>query len=140
MYRNYVRQLRDLVDNLEFVEPIEAQQYVNQLQTITNSLINVITQQDTEHNLTVKLGQEFQIERDENTSTGYSWDAVVSDGLEIVNDQQFRSVNRPGYGGKRVWTLRATKKGPQIFTAVYKKPWLMQTDEDTVYTVNINVE
>lgn len=98
MYHNYIRELRDLVDTLEFIEPVEAIQYVDDLQNVTNNLIKTI-QKGHNCDLIVELGQEFKVERDENLSTGYSWEAIVSNGLEIIGDEKLR-------GGRTSWLKR----------------------------------
>lgn len=70
----------------------------------------------------VKMGHIFTIILPENESTGYSWHSEVTCGLKIIKDE-YESNERKGEMGKRIWTIKATKKGLQDFTAYYQRSW-----------------
>jgi len=88
--------------------------------------------------MTVRRGQTFVLRRPERSSTGFSWQPRVSNGLEIIRDETV-PANQPGGNGLRIWTIRATQTGPQQFTAVYRQPWPGGETSDRVYRVKINV-
>jgi inhibitor of cysteine peptidase len=45
----------------------------------------------------------------------------------------------PGASGTHEWTIKATGKGQQQFTAVYKRPWEPTTGNETTFTLNVKV-
>lgn len=96
---------------------------------------------DSEPPITLAIGNKTEISLKENPSTGYSWNATVTDGLKIVNDSyiQEESKMRVGVGGLRVYELEAVSPGNQTFSAVYKRPWEQPSAEDVTYKMSVIV-
>ncbi len=86
----------------------------------------VYTANDSGKTVPLVLQQSLSIRLAENPTTGYAWNATVTDGLQIV-DTAFtldaQAANLSGAGGVRNWTVKATKAGTQRFSAVYVRPW-----------------
>lgn len=95
---------------------------------------------DNGKTITVDEGASIIITLDENPTTGYSWNETVTSGLSVV-DNKFVSSNTGliGSGGVHEWTIKATGKGMQQFTAVYKRPWEPAAGNETTFTISITV-
>jgi inhibitor of cysteine peptidase len=95
---------------------------------------------DNGKTITVNEGASIKISLDENPTTGYSWNETATSGLSIV-DSKYVSSNSGlvGAGGVHEWTIKATGKGMQQFTAIYKRPWEPTAGNETTFTINISV-
>lgn len=95
---------------------------------------------DNGKTITVNEGSLIKINLDENPTTGYSWNETISPGLAIIDSTYISSGSgMMGAGGVHEWTLKATGKGPQQFSAVYKRPWEPIAGNETTFTLNILV-
>lgn len=66
----------------------------------------------------------FVVLLDENTTTGYRWNASCTDGLKIVGDNYIPSDTALiGSGGIRAYTVEIIKNGTQSFSAVNARSW-----------------
>jgi predicted secreted protein len=89
----------------------------------------------------VSLNQIFQITREENPSTGFTYfKEEVSNGLKLLKSETIKSesaVKRHLYGspGYHIWTLKATRVGKQSVVLYYGQEW----DETTWETKTVNV-
>gem|GEM_PF-321062 len=109
----------ELIDNLTFAEKME----------IIQKRI------DTQPPIVMKIGTTTDIYLEENPTTGYSWNATVTDGLKVVNDSYSQTSDmKIGGGGDHHWTIEATVAGNQTFSAVYKRPWEEPSPDDATYT------
>ena len=90
-----------------------------------------------EYTITRK-GEVFDISREANPSTGYSWVATTSKGLKIIHSEVLEG-RLPGLPGSQVWTIRATGKGKQWLKATYKRSWEAVTADALHYTLNVLV-
>jgi inhibitor of cysteine peptidase len=88
--------------------------------------IPVYTINDSGETVPLGLQQNLSVRLPENPTTGYSWNASVTDGLRII-DTAFMpdaaAASMVGVGGVRNWTIQGTKAGTQKFTAVYVRPF-----------------
>ncbi|HIH03995.1 MAG TPA: hypothetical protein HA263_09170 [Methanoregulaceae archaeon] len=91
-----------------------------------NTTMAVYTANDSGKTVPLGLQKSLSIRLPENPTTGYSWNASVTDGLQIV-DTAFtldaQAANLTGAGGVRNWTVKAVTAGTQRFGAVYVRPW-----------------
>lgn len=95
---------------------------------------------DNGKTITISEGSTIKISLDENPTTGYSWNDTVTSGLTIVDSKYVSSgSDLMGAGGVHEWTLKATGKGQQQFSAVYKRPWEPIAGNETTFTLNILV-
>ncbi len=95
---------------------------------------------DNGKTITVNEGASIKISLDENPTTGYSWNETVTSGLTIVDSEYVGGDSgTAGAGGVHEWTIKATGKGQQQFTAVYKRPWEPIAGNETTYTLNVTV-
>jgi inhibitor of cysteine peptidase len=94
---------------------------------------------DNGKTVTVNDGSTISINLSENPSTGYAWNVTTSSGLVITNDTYIQGAGRLGASGTHEWTIKATGKGEQQFTAIYKRPWEPLTGNETSFTLKINV-
>jgi inhibitor of cysteine peptidase len=94
---------------------------------------------DNGKTVTINDGSTFSINLTENPSTGYSWNVSSTSGLTITNDTYTQGASMPGASGTHEWTIKATGKGQQQFTAVYKRPWEPTTGNETTFTLNVKV-
>lgn len=92
---------------------------------------------------TMMLNDTRSIYLKENPTTGYGWNATISEGLRIEEDTYIADPVSPGIvgsGGVHFWLIRAVEKGNQTFDAVYNRPWEPATPEDLRYLLTITVE
>jgi len=109
----------------------------------TTSGPKVLTDFDTGHEITVAVGEVFDVELPSNRTTGYNW-SEQSTG-EVVVEQVGKPVYVPnpapfgmvGVGGKEIWRFRATKAGRQTLRLDYARPW--ESGVTPVRTVSFNV-
>ena len=81
---------------------------------------------DSGRTVPLGFGQDLIIRLPENPTTGYSWNASVTDGLLITNTVYAPDVhptNMVGVGGTRTWTVRAVQGGTGQFEAIYVRPF-----------------
>jgi inhibitor of cysteine peptidase len=95
---------------------------------------------DNGKTITVNEGVSIKVSLDENPTTGYSWNETVTAGLTVVDSKYVSSGSgMMGAGGVHEWTLKATGKGQQQFSAVYKRPWEPIAGNETTFALNISV-
>ncbi len=89
----------------------------------------------------VTQNTQFSVVLAENPSTGFTWNATLSPGLELQSDyhKDDPSTGRPGAGGTHTWVMVAKVTGDQKFSAIYKRSWEPVTGNETAYSVNIRV-
>ncbi len=81
---------------------------------------------DSGRTVPLGVGQGLTIRLPENPTTGYAWNASVTDGLLIVDSAYTpdpHPTNMVGVGGTRTWTVRGVRAGTQQFDAVYVRPF-----------------
>ncbi|WP_246589325.1 protease inhibitor I42 family protein [Methanofollis formosanus] len=90
----------------------------------------------------VAAGSIVQVDLRENPTTGYEWNATISDGLNLINDT-YTVDSHPegmvGVGGTRTWLLETAGEGEQTFSAIYKRPWENTTGTEENFTLVLNV-
>jgi predicted secreted protein len=92
----------------------------------------------------VRLNQIFEIIREENPSTGFTYfREEVSNGLKLIKSEYIKTesaMKRHLYGspGYHIWTLKANRVGKQSVILYYGQEW----DETTweIKTVNVYVK
>ncbi|NEZ40177.1 protease inhibitor I42 family protein [Paenibacillus alvei] len=93
----------------------------------------------------VKTGQCFSVNMEENTSTGYSWSYVTDqNGIKLVAEKSRKpKQGEPftlGAGNEKTWTFKATKPGTYTLTFTYSRPWEKEQKpaQMLTYTVKVN--
>ncbi|MFW5438617.1 protease inhibitor I42 family protein [Paenibacillus apiarius] len=93
----------------------------------------------------VKTGQFFSVNMEENTSTGHSWSyATDQNGIKLVAEKsQKPKQGEPfalGAGNEKTWTFKATKPGTYTLTFTYSRPWEKEQKpaQMLTYTVKVN--
>jgi inhibitor of cysteine peptidase len=90
--------------------------------------------------ITIKNGESFKVQLNENPTTGYSWTINVTPGLTIVSDQYIApSGGLMGAGGQHEWQVKATGTGDQQLTGIYQRPWEPVSGNETTYRLNIRI-
>jgi inhibitor of cysteine peptidase len=90
--------------------------------------------------ITIKNGESFKIQLNENPTTGYSWTINVTPGLTIVSDQYIApSDGLMGAGGQHEWQIKATGTGDKQLTGTYKRAWEPTFGNETTYSLNIKI-
>jgi predicted secreted protein len=99
------------------------------------------TESDNGKTQEIAARSRFAIQLRENPTTGFSWNATASPGLEILSSD-YQENSHPegmvGVGGVRTWVLKTDDAGTYTFTAVYKQPWMPTTGNETGYNITIN--
>jgi inhibitor of cysteine peptidase len=84
----------------------------------------------------------FAVVLAENPTTGYTWNASLSPGLELQSTdyhQDDAPSGMVGVGGTRTWVIIAKDLGDQKFSAVYGRSWEPVSGNETLYSVTIRV-
>jgi inhibitor of cysteine peptidase len=92
--------------------------------------------------ITAGLGDTVRVTLEENPSTGYTWNATTTPGLDILADRFEPShVIGPiaGAGGTRIWDLKAIQPGPQVFTAIYSRSDESPAGDETNFSIHVQV-
>ena len=100
------------------------------------------TQADNNKTAQVAAGTQFAVKLESNPTTGYQWNATVSQGLTITNEsyqQNANPGNMVGVGGNQMWIVKANTAGKQTFSAIYKQSWMPTTGSETTFVLNVNV-
>lgn len=77
-----------------------------------------------------------------NPTTGYSWNATLSQGLTLLNGTYTVDPHQEGMtgvGGTYLWLVRADATGDQTFSAVYKRPWENTTGTEDTFSLTLKV-
>ena len=101
-----------------------------------------LTEADNGKTEDVTQNTRFAVVLSENPTTGFSWNATLSPGLELQSSdyhQDDAPTGMVGVGGTRTWVIVAKDPGDQKFSAVYKRSWEQATGNETTYSVNIRV-
>ncbi|MDP3564642.1 MAG: protease inhibitor I42 family protein, partial [Methanoregula sp.] len=102
----------------------------------------ILTFTSNDNGTTTEISPEtrFAVQLRENPTTGYSWNASVSDGLEILSTY-YRVDEHPkgmiGVGGNRTWILSAKGTGNQTFAAVNEPAWMPGTGNEYLLGIRI---
>jgi len=100
------------------------------------------TQADNNTTAQVAAGTQFAVKLESNPTTGYQWNATVSQGLTITNEsyeQNANPGNLVGVGGNQMWIVKANTAGKQSFSAIYKQSWMPTTGNETAFVLYVNV-
>jgi inhibitor of cysteine peptidase len=90
--------------------------------------------------VTLPMNTPFAIRLNENPTTGFSWNATISDSLTVISDQYIPpEAVRPGAGGVHEWSLKGTKAGTQTFSAIYKRPWEAATGSEPSFAMTFRI-
>jgi inhibitor of cysteine peptidase len=105
-----------------------------------NSSMSIFDDRNNTQTITIKNGEVFKIQLDENPGTGYAWIVIVTPGLTIVNDTFVPSSSGLiGAGGKHEWQVRASGNGDQQLSGTYKRSWEPISGNETTYSLNITI-
>ncbi|QSZ66910.1 DUF333 domain-containing protein [Methanofollis aquaemaris] len=90
----------------------------------------------------VSLGSIVQVDLRANPTTGYEWNATLTDGLTLLNDTYTvdpHPEGMVGVGGTHTWLIEAAGEGNQTFSAIYKRPWENTTGTETNFSLVLKV-
>jgi predicted secreted protein len=113
-----------------------------EVQTPPGKKLVTYTEADNGTTVTEVQGSMFAVSLAENPTTGYSWNATISQGLELIDETYEENAHAPGMvgvGGTHWWILRASTPGTQEFSAAYIRPWEGVLPGDQMYVLTINV-
>lgn len=91
----------------------------------------------------VRVGQIFEILREENPSTGFTYfKEELSSGLKLLKSEYIKdesAVKKHLYGtpGYHIWTIKALRSGKQTITLYYGQEWNETTWELKNVTVYV---
>jgi inhibitor of cysteine peptidase len=88
---------------------------------------NVYTEEDSGSTVREALGEDFNVRLAENPTTGYSWNMISSEGLELVRDEYIPSNSSgpiAGSGGIHSFSYKAAETGEQTLHGEYRRPWV----------------
>jgi inhibitor of cysteine peptidase len=100
------------------------------------------TEADNGTTANITRSTRFAVELAENPTTGFTWNATLSPGLELQSSdyrQTAAATGMVGVGGTRSWVIIAKDAGNKKFSATYRRSWENVTGNETAYGVNINV-
>jgi predicted secreted protein/putative hemolysin len=100
------------------------------------------TQADNNTTKQVATGSQFAVQLASNPTTGYDWNATVSQGLLVTGSsyqQNANPGNMVGVGGNQMWIVKADAAGKQTFSAIYKQPWMPTTGTETSFVLYLDV-
>ena len=89
----------------------------------------VLTDFDSGHEITVAVGEIFDVELPSNITTGYGWNyrSECEPVVEQVGKRAYvprsASFGMVGVGGTEIWRFRATKSGRQSLQLDYARSW-----------------
>jgi inhibitor of cysteine peptidase len=110
---------------------------------VTTEGKKMVTYTESDNGKTQEIAAQsrFAVQLGENPTTGFSWNATASPGLEILSSD-YQENSHPegmvGVGGVRTWILKTDDAGTYSFTAVYKRSWMPTTGNETGYNLTIN--
>jgi len=98
---------------------------------------------DTGFPIHLKIGDAYEVILEENPTTGFSWNATITNGLRIIDDRFVSDENQDqmkgGAGGEHYWKLKAFSQGNQTFSATYHRPWEPLSDVNPSYNLRFLV-
>jgi predicted secreted protein/putative hemolysin len=100
------------------------------------------TEADNGKSADITQNTRFAVVLAENPTTGYTWNATLSPGLELQStdyQQNDSPSGMVGVGGSRTWVLIAKDLGDQKFSAIYGRSWEPVSGNETAYSVTIGV-
>ena len=102
-----------------------------------------LTEKDNGSRISLRSGQDLQIELASNPSTGYSWNIVSIDPtlLKQVGEKEYRQEsNRKGGGGHTTFRFRGIGKGKLALELAYYRGWEKNPSYEKTITVTILVK
>jgi inhibitor of cysteine peptidase len=99
-----------------------------------------LTENATGTTITIHVGDEIQINLQENPSTGYQWNYSVPDAFSVTEDKYIamEGSGLVGQSGTHVWLLKAEKKGKYELNWIYKRSW-ESTASDRPFNVTVKI-
>jgi len=99
---------------------------------------NTITASHRFHRLTVKIGNEFQIDLPSNRTTGHKWEADYDKSHMQLSSSTYNLVQgKTGGGGTESFIFTPSEKGVTLIRMLYKRPWETTKAKEAVYEVTI---
>lgn len=108
-----------------------------------DALANIIlTQEDQDKSITVKVNDAIAIQLRENPSTGYRW-ALENETDEVLEpiSSDYVAASEPavGGGGLRIWKFKAIRQGSVRLKFKLRRPWEGETPIVSRFDVTITV-
>jgi len=110
---------------------------------MTNNNKPTKTLNESFNETSLKRGQVFMIELDENPSTGHRWEFQVKNGKVQKIDDIFTSLARPntvGGIGKRRMIYKSFGRKEIVIEAKYKRAWEKQKDAAGALTFKVKLK
>jgi inhibitor of cysteine peptidase len=100
----------------------------------------IINETDNGKTISVKTGDVLDVRLPTTAGTGYSWHLDLSDGLHLIDTNNYASDSIK-YGGSRIqeFVIKAAATGIQKVKGIYKRSWEKETGNESIFMVNINV-
>nr|WP_321452990.1 protease inhibitor I42 family protein [uncultured Carboxylicivirga sp.] len=102
-----------------------------------------LASKNTPDHYTINVGEEFSINLKSNSTTGYAWQWINSESVEVVDSIDWRYVtlntNLIGAGGTEKWTFKGMKSGIDSIKMIYSRPWEANSAVDSI-SIEVNVQ
>jgi predicted secreted protein len=103
----------------------------------------ILGAEDGGREITLQKGQILTIELEGNPTTGYSWEAVESEGaiLQQVGEPEFEpESDLLGASGTQTLRFEAVETGQMELKLVYRRSWETDVEPLETFTVQVRVE
>jgi inhibitor of cysteine peptidase len=92
----------------------------------------------------IAAGSTFTVTLASNPSTGYKWDAVMSNPLVMGTAGGTYSSTAvtpmPGSGGQEIWTFKGLAPGTSTLSMSYGQPWVGGAKNAKAFTLSVTVK
>jgi predicted secreted protein len=104
----------------------------------------IVTKQDSGKEISLKAGEVFQIELEENGSTGYVWqiDNLDQNYFELLSEDTKKTTTDNNLVGAPVigiWQIKALKQGSSSIKMDYSRPWEGKESAVDHFAVNLEI-
>jgi predicted secreted protein len=99
-----------------------------------------LSKRNKRHDILVRCGEQFKIELESNSSTGYRWQPLSFDQsmLKLVCSEFLPNIkNQVGSAGIQRFNFQASKKGTTSIKLVYKRAWEVSTMKSNEFSVKV---
>jgi inhibitor of cysteine peptidase len=103
-------------------------------------IMRLLTAADSGKEMSLGVGETFEIDLAENPTAGYRWrlDASPAAVLENVSDS-FEAGKKPGEEGMHHWILRAADAGSGKIAGRYQRSWATDDAPARTFSVRVHV-
>jgi predicted secreted protein len=103
----------------------------------TKSQLNSNTS-NVDQNISIKEGQEFELNFKSNPTTGFEWIPVFDKNILNQTSHTFRPMSAlVGAGGTDIFTFKGISPGTTTLKLQYKRSWEKDSTEEKVFLVKV---